>query len=571
MPPISAPRTVERMKRFALLLCSLLAVCGWSAAAASATTRYAAPAGTSSGSPCTLILRPCDLSTALGAAQSEDTISLANGSYDMLGKTLPAFPLHWLATDPPTRPVLTSNSPTATLSLTPEMSGTTFDHVEIDNTSGPVTQGLQPAAVKTGAPGVDFTVRSSVISGIRCIDALGGAVEIDDSTINGTMATTTCLTLGQKSRLLRSTVQIPSQGVLRETPPPPVAISLGLVEDSTVTGGLQLFPMSVARRVRAIGAIGIMGRGLVVDSFAEGFGARGAGIEVTASDGGTMRVIGSTVVGKNAPALFAPDVFVADTDPVVPNDLVVTDSIIRSNTTDLQAVPTLGCSPDNACTDGTIHIDHSLFNTRTPTAGRQLIFDGPGNRTGDPLFADPIRGDYHLMPGSPAIDAGVADASAAPLDLDGHARVQGGAPDLGAFETTTAGGGGPGGRGGSGPNAHPAARLSGLRLTPSRSHVDGRAKIHFTLDGAAKVKLTFQRLVGGHRKGRRCVSGKGHGEHCTILRSAGRFDVPHGKAGPNTILFLGRVNGKALRAGRYRLTATPVGGKARTVRLTVLP
>ena len=49
---------------------------------------------------------------------------------------------------------------------------------------------------------------------------------------------------------------------------------------------------------------------------------------------------------------------------------MVTDSIVRSSTTDLQAVPTLGCSPDNACADGTIHIDHSLFNTRTPMGGR---------------------------------------------------------------------------------------------------------------------------------------------------------------------------------------------------------
>ncbi len=198
-------------------------------------------------------------------------------------------------------------------------------------------------------------------------------------------------------------------------------------------------------------------------------------------------------------------------------------------------MPTLGCSPDNACADGTIHIDHSLFNTRTPMVGapgRQVIFEGPGNRTGDPLFADPLRNDYHLLAGSPAIDAGVADASAAPSDLDGRARVQGAAPDLGAFETTPAGGGragAPGGPGGgrSGPNGRAAAVLSGLRFTPSRFHVDGRAKIHFTLNSAASVKLTFKRLVSGHRRGGHCVAGKGRGKHCTALRSAGRLDVPN--------------------------------------------
>ena len=34
-------------------------------------------------------------------------------TYDTLGKTLPAFPLHWQPTDPLTRPVLSSNSPVA--------------------------------------------------------------------------------------------------------------------------------------------------------------------------------------------------------------------------------------------------------------------------------------------------------------------------------------------------------------------------------------------------------------------------------------------------------------------------
>ncbi len=51
-------------------------------------------------------------------------------------------------------------------------------------------------------------------------------------------------------------------------------------------------------------------------------------------------------------------------------------------------------------------------------------FPGTGNIDADPLFVDPLNGDYHLLPGSPCIDA--ADNTAVPggvtTDLDGNAR-----------------------------------------------------------------------------------------------------------------------------------------------------
>jgi hypothetical protein len=324
-------------------------------------------------------------------------------------------------------------------------------------------------------------------------------------------------------------------------------------------------PTAVARRVTATGVVGIIGQGLVVDSFALGFGARGAAIEV-GPFGGTLRVVGSTAIGKRAPALLAPSV--TSDDPIDPNNLIVTDSILSSIApADIQATPVMSCPPEFRCQPGTIALDHSLFNTRSPAPdapGADVISAGAGNRSGDPRFTDPIRDNYRLLPGSPAIDAGVVDAAAAPSDLDGHARVQGRAPDLGAFETTapppgTTGSGGPGGgsTAGGGPTARTAIALSSLGIKPSHFHVDGRAKIRFSLDTAASVKLTFARKVRkGHRK---------------IFRTVGHLTVSDAKAGPNTVLFLGRVGGKPLRRGSYRLTATVAGGKARSVHLTVLP
>lgn len=61
---------------------------------------------------------------------------------------------------------------------------------------------------------------------------------------------------------------------------------------------------------------------------------------------------------------------------------------------------------------------------------------GPGFINLDPLFVDPAMGDYHLSAGSPCIDAGNPNFVPLPgeTDIDGEARVQGAAVDLGSDE-----------------------------------------------------------------------------------------------------------------------------------------
>jgi hypothetical protein len=57
------------------------------------------------------------------------------------------------------------------------------------------------------------------------------------------------------------------------------------------------------------------------------------------------------------------------------------------------------------------------------------------NRSSDPLFVDPLNGDFHLASNSPCVNTGSNGAAGlATLDLDGTPRIQGGTVDMGSDE-----------------------------------------------------------------------------------------------------------------------------------------
>ncbi|MCE1245045.1 MAG: right-handed parallel beta-helix repeat-containing protein [Firmicutes bacterium] len=82
------------------------------------------------------------------------------------------------------------------------------------------------------------------------------------------------------------------------------------------------------------------------------------------------------------------------------------------------------------------------FETAVHAGGKDYLTEdlvnlGKGNFSADPMFKNPAwgeRGDYQLMPGSPAIDNG-SDQDAPRVDLDGKPRPKGKAPELGCYET----------------------------------------------------------------------------------------------------------------------------------------
>jgi hypothetical protein len=117
------------------------------------------------------------------------------------------------------------------------------------------------------------------------------------------------------------------------------------------------------------------------------------------------------------------------------------------------------------CQSGGAIISNSIFwnNGRTQIfAGGTVDVDysdvqdgwaGEGNIDADPCFVAPgywdangtpddanddfwVNGDYHLMPGSPCVDAGDPNyaAEVEETDLDGNPRVMGGRIDIGAYE-----------------------------------------------------------------------------------------------------------------------------------------
>lgn len=97
----------------------------------------------------------------------------------------------------------------------------------------------------------------------------------------------------------------------------------------------------------------------------------------------------------------------------------------------------------------------------------------------------------------------------------------------------------------------------------------------FRLNRAASVRLSFSRILSGRRAGGRCVKptrANRSKPRCSRYQSRGALTMA-GRAGSNAYTFRGRIRGRTLKPGRYRLRVTALAdGKtsaAVSIRFTI--
>jgi hypothetical protein len=113
-----------------------------------------------------------------------------------------------------------------------------------------------------------------------------------------------------------------------------------------------------------------------------------------------------------------------------------------------------------------------------------------------------------------------------------------------------------------------SASLSKLLISPS-SFLAARngptiarkvfgATVRYVVSAASQVRFQVQRAARGRRSGHRCRA-HGQGRKCTrwVTAKHGTFTRPSAE-GANAFHFSGRLHGRRLKPGRYRLVATPV-------------
>lgn len=99
-------------------------------------------------------------------------------------------------------------------------------------------------------------------------------------------------------------------------------------------------------------------------------------------------------------------------------------------------------------------------------------------------------------------------------------------------------------------------------------------RLTLRLTAPSRVVLTANALRPGRTAGKRCIVGRNKGKKCVRSVRVGKKALGR-MMGTKTIKFTGRINGKRLKVGRYRLTATALDipksrGRTRSVVITVL-
>ncbi len=329
------------------------------------------------------------------------------------------------------------------------------------------------------------------------------------------------------------------------------------------------FPEGSIERVRATSTgsapIGVISAGgcPVRDSLIRAVGANGVALSATGSPGskpGLIRNVTALATGAESVGIRS-----SYNEIIVFGSYLadVKNTIADGSMADLQAT-------SGAFGPGNIVVSNSNFDK--PVAMGSATISGGPNQSAPPVFVDAGGGDYRQAAGSPTIDAGSTDGIGS-LDLDGNPRNLGAAPDIGAFELTPP------------PTPVPAAgTIQSLSLKPktfrtlnaggaifSKKAASVGTTVTYFVSAPVTVEFTVERVTRGRKVGRKCekaTRANRDKKRCPLFRvvkpSFTHHGIHNGVVPGNSFKFSGRVGGRALRAGKYRLTGETGSSLKRT-------
>ena len=498
--------------------------------------RFIKPNGATSGS-CLSIAAACDYAYVLNGAGSaaNNPVTVLPGTYDVTAEPVVlARPLKITGSSSgstrPTFEIGAPDGPNTAFQIPGAAAGTTLTHLAIH------TQSNEAIEIVGGAALADL----DVVAATSCVNANVDGVSVVDSSLTQTndLGASTCLVLnGSDSPIRRTTVTAATNGVMTNGETEDLAVDAGGTGVLQIAGSLD---RSIVRSNDGP-AVALGANAALRDTVAISRGSRAA---VDVGRGSTATARNVTAVSSGGVALHASAG--TDTPAIDGGRLNARNVIARGAAADVRAEGP-GCS-GSLCAEITL----ASSNFRT---SQGAVTDGGGNQSGDPLFADAPTEDFHLLSGSPAIDAGTDDGSLGATDLEGRPRTLGAAPDIGAYEFPPPGtpSGGPGGPGG-GPGAPDT-------FPPLITHVGvTRSAIKFVLSEDAAVTLTVQRVRPGRRGRGRCVKPTRKLRRAKRCKRFVRVGVlkRNGVKGANSVPFKSKIGKRRLPAGRYRLLASAV-------------
>ncbi|HEX8207012.1 MAG TPA: choice-of-anchor Q domain-containing protein [Solirubrobacteraceae bacterium] len=414
---------------FALFMLALLP------SAAPAAVRHAAPGGAVVGT-CTPAA-PCRIDRAVNMTLTTpgDEVVLAPGTYDLTSQANPIvgerLDVHGQEGAP--RPVIVETGPGTAFTVAVGADGTTLRDVEI--------RSEDPGGVALAVHAGDVTVQDvAVKSEAKCVYASNPGQTWEDVTAEvtapygGACMDLLGVTDGTLRRVDVDAGEMTSGGV---------GLSAGfapLIEDSTIRAGGQgvalmlgggLTGNGVVRRVVAEGGVAGISASyevLITDTVATASAMYGTALYHVFSLGNGMRLRNVTAVatGDLSRGVWS----LMGQAGNAPGDIEARNVIARGELADIDTQAPDGVANICAlppCPPGSVDVAYSGFRA---VAGAGVKTIGADNRSGDPRF---VGGSLRLADDSPLIDAGTASLLG-PRAVDGAARVQGRAVDIGAYE-----------------------------------------------------------------------------------------------------------------------------------------